>query len=292
MFKHNYNSGQNLETKKYLKILKDFGLEPNRNLGQNFLINDKLAQDQIEFADLTKTDIVLEIGAGLGILTHKLAAQAGKVIAIEYDRKLYSYLKKELPANVELIRDDALKIKFPKFNKLVSNIPYQISSPLIFKLIDYDFDLAILMLQAEFANRLNAKINTKEYSRLTVMANYYFDIELLCTVPKEEFLPIPKVDSAIIELLPKNDKRLPLNEQFFSELVKILFSERRKMIKNSVSTQIPRLNKFGGIKAQQQKFKNLVTQLPNSSSRPEQLTLEQLIDLADEIYEILQKLSS
>jgi 16S rRNA (adenine1518-N6/adenine1519-N6)-dimethyltransferase len=292
MFKPRRDLEQRIKSTKYSKILKDLGIKPNRNLGQNFLINDDLAQDQINFANLNKTDTVLEIGSGLGILTEKLAARAGKVIAIEYDKKLSSYLENEMPDNVELIYDDALKIQFPKFNKLVSNIPYQISSPLIFKLIDYDFELAILMFQSEFANRLNAKINTKDYSRLTVMAVYHFDIELLCNVPKENFLPIPRVDSAIIELIPNTDKKRAVNEQFFIELVKILFSERRKMIKNSITGQISRLNKFGDLKDHQDKFEDLISRLPNSKSRPEQLEPEELVELADEIYGILQKLKS
>ena len=156
-------------SKKYSRIMKSCGIKPNMKLGQNFLIDEKIAEDQINHANITKNDTVLEIGPGLGVLTSKLAKLAKSVIAIEYDKRLYSYLKTMVPENVELINGDALALNFPSFNKFVSNIPYQISSPLLFKLIDYHFDIAIIMLQAEFAQRLCAKPNTKAYSRLTVI---------------------------------------------------------------------------------------------------------------------------
>ena len=130
---------------------------------QVFLIDKAIISRQIRFAKLTKTDTVLEIGPGLGFLTLALAKKAGKVIAIEFDEKLVSHLEPLVPSNVVLIHKDALKIELPKFNKLVANIPYQISSPLIFKLTKYDFDCAILMLQAEFGQRLVAEIGTKQW---------------------------------------------------------------------------------------------------------------------------------
>jgi 16S rRNA (adenine1518-N6/adenine1519-N6)-dimethyltransferase len=282
-YRQNFN--QNL--KKYSQILKKLGKRPSHSLGQNFLVNHRLADDQIMFANIADRDTVLEIGPGLGVLTQKLAAKAKKVIAIEFDKALYSYLKGELPGNVELICGDAIKIDFPKFDKLVSNIPYQISSPLIFKLIDYDFALAILMLQAEFANRLTAMPNTKAYSRLTVMSSYNFNIELLCTVPRENFMPVPKVDSALIEVMPKTELTRAKDEELFGELVKIFFNERRKMIKNSMASQVDKIRKFSNLQLNNEDLIKLITQFPTSTSRPEQLSLQQLIELADDLYEVL-----
>ncbi len=269
--------------KNYSMLLKSLGIRPNLKLGQVFLINERIVDEQINFADITKKDTVLEIGPGLGVLTTKLSKLAQKVIAIEYDKKLFSYLKDILAENVELIYGDALKVDFPKFNKFVSNIPYQISSPLIFKLIEHKFEHAIIMLQMEFVQRLIASTNTKDYSRLTVMSSYYFDINLLKKVSKNNFLPIPEVGSAIVKLIPKRDRKIANNEQFFFNFVKIVFSERRKMMKNSLINQFPKL--FG--RRPDLKAKDVINQLPFKNHRPEQLSLEQLIDLSDELHAAL-----
>ena len=242
------------------------------------MIDEHIVADQIAFANLTKADIVLEIGPGLGILTTKLADHVRKVIGIEYDKKLYSYLKTEMPGNVEIIHGDALALDFPKFDKVVSNIPYQISSPLIFKLIDYQFTLAILMLQLEFARRLGAPPNTKDYSRLTVMTSYYYDVELLSNVSKTSFYPEPKIDSKLIKLSPKKARKTARDEHLFLDLIKIVFSERRKMMKNSILDHHFKLN------LQKTELKEIISGLPNMTCRPEELTLNQLIELADELH--------
>src|SRR4030042_3085756 len=131
-----------------------------KNLGQNFLIDKNIAILEVKQANIESDDTVLEIGPGLGILTKLLAEKAKRVIAIEIDENLINKLKKTLPENVDLIHEDALNIDFetlPKFNKIVSNLPYQISSPITFKFLDYDFESAILIYQKEFAERLVAK---------------------------------------------------------------------------------------------------------------------------------------
>jgi len=263
---------------KYSKILDSLELHPSKRLGQSFLINQRIVTEQINFAELNQDDLVLEIGPGLGVLTIELAKYVRKVVAIEYDKKLYSYLAGILPGNVELILGDALAIEFPNFTKLVSNIPYQISSPLIFKLTDYLFESAIIMLQTEFARRLTAQPNSKDYSRLTVMASYHFDIDFLCAVPKTSFFPKPKIDSVLIKFRPKKQKIHPVSEQLFFKLVKIIFSERRKMIKNSI------LNHSLELKISKPVLLDLIPHLPYLSSRPEDLTVAQLIELADKFY--------
>jgi 16S rRNA (adenine1518-N6/adenine1519-N6)-dimethyltransferase len=207
-------------------------------LGQNFLIDPNIAQLEIEYADLKKSDVVLEVGPGKGILTNLLAKKVNKVIAVEIDEKLIKSLKEILPSNVILIKNDVIKLNFenlPKFNKVVSNLPYQISSPFTFKLLDYNFDLAILIYQKEFADRIIAKPGNKKYSRLSVNVYYKSECRLLRTISKNVFYPIPRVDSAIVELVPR---KIPAffveNEIFFKDLVKTLFSNRRKKIKNII----------------------------------------------------------
>ena len=164
-------------------ILNQHGIKLNKNLGQNYLI-DKNKRDQIiNFGNIDENDIILEIGTGIGTLTIEIAKKAKKVIAIEQDKNicdiLAERLKDEKIDNVELINDDALKVDFPKFNKIISNLPYQISSPITFKFLNYDFDLAVLMYQKEFAQRMNGKVGTKNYSRLSCMLYFKCNTKLI-----------------------------------------------------------------------------------------------------------------
>ena len=143
------------------ELLKKHNIKLNKNLGQNYLIDNYKLKNIISFSQLKPTDTILEIGSGIGTLTVELSKKVKKVISIEKDTKIYEILKQRLKdeniTNVELINNDALKIDFPKFNKIVSNLPYQISSPITFKFLEYNFDLAILMYQKEFSNHMLAK---------------------------------------------------------------------------------------------------------------------------------------
>ena len=203
-------------------------------LGQNFLIDPNIAQLEVNWADVKKNDIILEVGPGKGIITNILAKNVEKVIAIEIDKKLIESLKKNLPSNVNLINSDILKLDFedlPKFNKVVSNLPYQISSPFTFKLLKYKFDLAILVYQKEFAERIVAKPGSNKYSRLSVNVYYKSECIFLRTISRNAFYPIPKVDSAIVKLIPRKTPAFSVeNENFFKDFVNILFSHRRKKI--------------------------------------------------------------
>jgi 16S rRNA (adenine1518-N6/adenine1519-N6)-dimethyltransferase len=210
----------------------------NRNLGQNYLI-DKNKRDQIvDFANITTEDVVLEIGTGIGTLTIELAKRAKKVIAIEQDEKIYNILAKRLEDekidNVELINDDALKVDFPPFNKIISNLPYQISSPITFKFLDYDFDLAVLMYQKEFASRMNGKVATKDYSRLSAMLYFKCDVEKLTDVSNESFIPKPQIDSTVVRLTPKENTVTDEDFEIYSKFTKALFQHRNKKIKNAL----------------------------------------------------------
>ena len=219
-------------------ILNKHGIRLNKNLGQNYLI-DKNKRDQIiNFAELTRKDVVLEIGAGIGTLTIELAKRAKKVIAIEQDSNiceiLNQRLKNEKIDNVELINEDALKIEFPKFNKIVSNLPYQISSPITFKFLDYDFDLAVLMYQKEFGERMDGEVGSKNYSRLSAMLYFKCDVKKLTDVSCESFIPKPKVDSVVMSLTPKESKLNPNDFNIYSKFCKALFQHRNKKIKNAL----------------------------------------------------------
>ena len=219
-------------------ILNQYGIKLNKNLGQNYLI-DKNKRDQIiNFANLNKSDTVLEIGTGIGTLTIELAKRAGKVIAIEQDANIAEILSQRLEDekidNVELINDDALKVDFPEFNKIVSNLPYQISSPITFKFLNYDFDLAILMYQKEFARRMSGTVGSKDYSRLSAMLYFKCNVETLTDVSSESFIPKPKIDSTVVKLTPKENKISHDDFKIYSKFTKALFQHRNKKIRNAL----------------------------------------------------------
>jgi 16S rRNA (adenine1518-N6/adenine1519-N6)-dimethyltransferase len=209
-----------------------------QHLGQHFLIDTSVVNREISYASLTQEDIVLEIGPGKGALTQHLAKIAHEVIAIELDPKMIDYLSSRLPANVRLIQGDALKLDFnqlPRFTKIVANLPFWISSEITIKLLDYQFQKAILIYQWEFAKRLTAGPGSKDYGRLSVLIAYKSQCRLLERIPKVSFAPPPEVDAAIIELIPRNEPAFHVtDETFFFELTQRLFSHRRKKIKTTL----------------------------------------------------------
>ncbi len=219
-------------------ILNQHGITLNKNLGQNYLIDKNKRNQIIGFGDVDKNDVVLEIGTGIGTLTIELAKKAKKVIAIEQDENICKILTKRLKDekidNVELINDDALKVDFPKFNKIISNLPYQISSPITFKFLEYNFDLAILMYQKEFADRMNGEVGSKNYSRLSAMLYFKCNVETLTNVSAESFIPKPKIDSTVVKMTPKENRISNEDFNIYSNFTKALFQHRNKKIKNAL----------------------------------------------------------
>lgn len=232
------SKGSESLSKTTKSILDKHGIRLNKNLGQNYLIDENKRNQIINFGNITEEDVVLEIGSGIGTLTIELAKRARKVIAIEQDSNiceiLNQRLKEEKIDNVELINDDALKIEFPKFNKIVSNLPYQISSPITFKFLDYDFDLAVLMYQKEFALRMNGEVGSKNYSRLSAMLYFKCNVEHLTDVSCESFIPKPKVDSTVIGLTPKEITLTDEEFKVYSKFTKALFQHKNKKIRNAL----------------------------------------------------------
>jgi len=219
-----------------IKILKNHNIRLNKRKGQNYLINSDVLGKIIDYAKLSKDDTVLEIGAGIGTLTIPIAKLVKKVIAIEQDKKIAKILKERLKyfklSNVDVINKDATKIDFPPFNKVVSNLPYKISSPITFKLLDYDFDFGILMYQLEFAERMVAKPSDPNYSRLSLMLNLCADIEVLIKVSKHAFIPKPNVSSATVRLVPKEHPNI---DEFFLKVSRALFQHKRKKARNALA---------------------------------------------------------
>jgi len=217
-------------------LLRLYGFFPKKRLGQNFTVDLDIMQRLMSHASLTKDDVVLEVGAGFGFLTQLLSSKCKKVVAVEVDPTLVSFLRKQLQSlqNVELIEGDILKVSLPFFNKVVSAPPYSISSPLLFRLLERNFDSAVLIFQKEFAERLAASVGTKDYGRLTVTIYYRADVELLDYVPRTMFYPPPDVDSLIVRLKPRAPPFHVENEAIFFELVRTLFTQRNKKVRNAL----------------------------------------------------------
>lgn len=217
-------------------LLRLYGFSPKKRLGQNFTVNYDILHCLVEHASLTKNDVVLEVGAGFGFLTHLLSDRCKKVIAVEVDPQLANFLRENLStlSNVVLMEGDILKLSLPSFNKVVSAPPYSISSPLLFRLLETRFDLALLILQKEFAERLGARVGTKDYGRLTVSISYRTDVELLDVVARKMFYPPPDVDSMMLQLKPRNPPFYVQDEALFFELIRALFTQRNKKVRNSL----------------------------------------------------------
>ncbi len=213
-------------------LLSKYSLTPNRDLGQNFLVVPDVIERNVERARLNTGDTVLEIGPGLGFLTSELSRRAGKVYAIEKDSKMVEILRREYDwENVEIIQGDAVRLEWPRFTKMVSNLPYQVSSPVTFKLLKMDFERAVLVYQLEFARRMVAKPGDRSYSRLSLMVQARADVELVERIGKGAFWPRPKVDSAVVVIEPKpRPERIELNEN----LVRALFQHRLSTVASAL----------------------------------------------------------
>jgi len=231
------------------------------------------------YADVSKDNVVLEIGTGLGFLTRLLSSKCKKVITIEIDTKLIPILQEQLKdlGNVELVEGDVLTAYIPVFDKVVSTPPYSISSPLLFWLFDCPFRLAVLAFQEEFAKRLAAQVGSKDYSRLTVATYYRADVELLDLVPRDSFYPSPDVDSLMVRLKPKPPPFKVKDERLFFQLVQTVFTQRNKKLRNSI---MPFLTRRRMDKEQAQK---LADSLTFHDRRVRELAPEDFGALTDEI---------
>lgn len=202
-------------------------------LGQHFLIDRDAIVRIASYAEIGREDNVLEIGPGPGNLTEELAYRAGQVYAVEIDPDLSMQLSGRF-SNVQVINADALKVEFPHYNKIVSNLPYQISSKITYRLLSLPFETAVLMYQMEFAKRMTATPGSSNYGRLAMTVGFFCRIEILEKVSKMAFRPVPQVDSAIVQLLPRSD-RPKVDPADFMRLAEGLFNNRRKKVKKGLA---------------------------------------------------------
>ncbi len=215
-------------------ILKKHGIKPSKRLGQNFLVDRDVLLREISYADVKPSDTILEIGPGIGTLTELLVKNAKKVYAVETDARMIEVLKDRFKEKLEIIKGDFLKIELPRFDKVVSNIPYSISSPLTFSLLSHKFEVAVLAYQKEFAMRMVAKPGEKNYSRLSVATYYHANAEILEVLPPEAFYPAPEVESAVVKLTPRRRRPLKVNESLYFDMLRGLFSHKKKTLKKAL----------------------------------------------------------
>jgi 16S rRNA (adenine1518-N6/adenine1519-N6)-dimethyltransferase len=244
-----------------------------RATGQHMLVDARVAERAARYASLNRQDTVLEVGPGKGVLTRFLARGAGRVIAIEKDRQFTSFLQ-SMPGNVELVFADALKYPLPDFNKVVSNLPYSISSPVTFLLLEKDFELGILMYQKEFAERMVAPVGSDDYSRLSVEVFRRARCRILEEVPPSAFSPPPRVMSAIVELRPRPCPFRIIDGGTFSAMARALFSHRRKSVVNALRSEERLIGEL---------LKGLDTNDPLLKRRAESLSPEEIAELANSV---------
>ena len=233
--------------KETVLLLNHYKLQANKSFGQNFLIDDDVIDGIIESANISKKDLVIEIGPGLGTLTSKLLENANKVIAVEIDNKMGEVISDRFRMynNLQIINEDILKIDLNAIIenekqedgkvKIVANLPYYISTPIIMKLLEerLNIDEIVVMVQKEVADRLTAKPGTKLSGAITYAVDYYAEAEPVLNVGRDCFIPAPKVDSEVIKLkLRKQPKVEVNNEKELFKLIKLNFTQRRKTLIN------------------------------------------------------------
>ena len=272
-------------------ILKKYKIKANKSLGQNFLIRQEVVDKIVESSNISKEDLVIEIGPGLGTLTKELLEKAGKVIAIELDDKMLQILNDRfaLYDNFELINNDVLKVDLGKIiekekkennlkkAKVVANLPYYITTPIIMKLLEEKLDLESItvMIQKEVADRLAEIPGGKNTGAITYTVYFYAETEKILEVPNNSFIPEPEVTSEVIKLNIRKNEAVKVNDkELLFKIIKSAFMQRRKTLLNGLTNAKIFKNKEEGIKV----LKELGI---SENIRAEKLTLEQFAQLSD-----------
>ncbi len=275
-------------------ILEKHGFTFSKSLGQNFLINPSVCPSMAQEAVITQNDGIIEIGAGVGVLTAELCKRAKKVVSIELDKRLLPVLDETLAGfdNFEVVNEDVLKVDLHKLIEekfadcenvsVCANLPYYITSPVIMKLLEEKLPIKqiIVMVQKEAADRLTAQVGSRESGAITVAVNYYAQAEKLFNVSKGSFIPSPKVDSAVIRLSVYGHTPIEVDdEKLFFKIVKAMFMQRRKTALNSVSS---------GLGVSKQTVARVLESMGLTADiRAEKLTLSQLCEFSNKIKEVM-----
>lgn len=276
---------ESLKETKYL--IKKYKIKANKNLGQNFLVDDEALQDIANGANIQKDDLVIEIGPGLGSLTQILLEKAKKVICIELDKKMVQIIKERFVAynNIEIINEDVLKIDLKKIIqdsqienvKIVANLPYYITTPIIMKLVENDLgiDSITVMIQKEVAERLIAIPGEKETGAITYTVYYYCEGEKIREVENTCFIPEPEVTSEVINLKLRKEPAVKVKDKkVMFNIIKSAYMQRRKTLVNSLCN-------VGVFKSKEQGIDMLKKIGLREDIRPENLSIEDFARLTD-----------
>jgi len=271
-------------------ILNKYHLFANKKLGQNFLVDDEAIEKIVEAAEVSKNDLIIEIGPGLGTLTKLMLERAGKVIAIELDERMVEVLNDRFIAynNFELINEDVLKVNLKeliknekkeeiKVAKVVANLPYYITTPIIMKLLEdkLDIESITVMIQKEVADRLVTKPGTGDTGAITHSINYYTVPERVIEVPNTSFVPAPEVNSTVIKLNLLDKPAVEVeNEELLFKVIKVAFMQKRKTLLNSLSN-----SKLFGTKQEVEEMLNKLN--IDINKRAEKLRLEDFANIAN-----------
>ena len=266
-------------------LIEKNGFSFKKKFGQNFIIDENVINGIVTKSGIDKETLVIEIGPGAGSLTYKLALAAKNVIAFEIDESVKNILDENLHNidNAEVIYQDFLKININDYISkydyskisVVANLPYNITTPIIMKLIEdgIPVDKIVVMVQKEVGDRFKAKPGTRDYSSLSVFLDYYFDVKKIMDISRNIFIPKPNVDSIVLEFIKKETKYSLKNEEFFFKLVKDSFVQKRKTLRNNLlSYDLDKISKI------LEKY-NL-----DLSVRAEHLKIEVFVDIANELY--------
>ncbi len=229
-------------------VVEKHGFKFSKSLGQNFLIDDNVIDRILAGARLSEGDKIIEVGPGIGTLTREMGKVADKVVAIEIDKTLIPILRETLGEfdNIEVVNQDILKVDVETLVKekldggpvkLVANLPYYITTPIVMKFLEEDIPVTdiVVMVQKEVADRMNAVPSTKDYGALSVAVQYYCDTEIVAKAPRHMFIPQPNVDSTVIGLHVREERKYPVdNEDIFFKTVKAAFGQRRKTLLNAL----------------------------------------------------------
>ncbi len=274
--------------------LERYGVRPSKGWGQNFLTDRRVAERVLEAGNLTSEDVVLEVGPGLGALTLLMAPRVRQVIAVEVDARLVAILQEVIEAegitNITLIQANALSqpvrelLRGEEQAKVIANIPYSITSPLLEHLIREKalIPLMVLTVQKEVAERLTAEPGTNAYGALSVFVQYHTEAEYLGRVPASVFYPRPEVDSAIVRLTPVPDRLPPETQRWLFKLVRAGFGKRRKTLRNALTSLFDDADRASAV---------LRRAGIHTSTRAEMLSLAQWVTLAEEVVRTLSNSS-
>lgn len=274
-----------MENNNTKEIVKKYGFKFTKSLGQNFLIDSTVLEDIVQGAEIGADDFVIEIGPGVGTLTREMLMKAKHVCSIELDADLIPILQEELKAfdNFTLINKDALKVNYneligeEKSVKLVANLPYYVTTPIIIKLLTegYPFKSLTIMIQKEVAERIDADPGNKDYGSLSLLVQYYCSTRIIRKVGPTSFIPQPKVDSMVITLERYSEPRVKVkDEKLFFDIIRDSFNMRRKTLSNAI--QSGKLSKENLMKA----FEMAGI---DPKRRGETLSIEEFASLADSI---------